>query len=67
MPIIAKKWRKVLFSYEHDWMATDPRFLTEQSVNMYFEIFKLFPPARHRMVQSSDGKEVQSQQFIERL
>lgn len=48
-------------------MATDPRFLIEQSVNMYFEIFKLFPPARHRMVQSSDGKEVQSQQFIERL
>ena len=44
MPIIAKKWRKVLFSYEHDWMATDPRFLTEQSVNMYFEIFKLLSP-----------------------
>lgn len=58
MPIIAKKWRKVLFSYEHNWMVTDPWFLIEQSVNMYFENFLtvFFSPSYRMLTQEMAGK-----------
>lgn len=37
-------------------MVTDPWFLIEQSVNMYFEFFKLFSPPSYRLLSSSNRR-----------
>ena len=57
MPLTAKKWRKVLFLYEHSCMTHWSMILNWAVWTCILNLLNFPPPLSHRMFHSSDSKE----------